>query len=126
MIHGYEHQHDGDGQRADRLQHELDQLARQAEVDRSVIEQLRAEAAFAASQIDSLREGLTTARRIGAAVGYIMALERVSDVEAFERLRTASQDQRRKLREVAEDVLPPAAPPAAGRRPPAAPRPARR
>jgi hypothetical protein len=48
---------------------------------------------------------LTSNRRIGAAVGVLMARRKWRYEEAFDALRRASQDRQRKLRDVAEDVL---------------------
>jgi hypothetical protein len=47
---------------------------------------------------------LSSSRRIGTAIGIIMARELVSSDEAFQRLRTASQTLNRKLRDIAEEV----------------------
>lgn len=47
---------------------------------------------------------LSSSRRIGTAIGIIMARELVSSDEAFQRLRTASQTLNRKLNDIAEEV----------------------
>jgi AmiR/NasT family two-component response regulator len=52
-----------------------------------------------------LRRALDHSRDIGAAVGVLMAMRMVPREEAFELLRRASQDQNRKLHELALDVL---------------------
>ena len=54
---------------------------------------------------DHLERALATGRRIGAAMGILMASKRMTDQQAFDALRTASQHSHRKLRDVAEDVL---------------------
>ena len=79
------------GGESDALRERIAELTEQASRDRR--------------EIATLRDGLATARRIGAAVGVIMVLETVSDVEAFGMLRASSQSTNRKLRDVAEDVL---------------------
>ena len=53
----------------------------------------------------NLRRALDHSRDIGAAVGVLMALRKVSREEAFDLLRRASQDQNRKLSDLALDVL---------------------
>jgi hypothetical protein len=52
----------------------------------------------------NLEEALTTNREIGQAIGILMAIERLTATQAFERLRIASQHSHRKLRDVAADV----------------------
>ena len=52
-----------------------------------------------------LREALGTSRRIGAALGIIMAAYKVSEAAAFGLLRTHSQNTNRKLRDVADEVV---------------------
>jgi AmiR/NasT family two-component response regulator len=52
-----------------------------------------------------LRRALDHSRDIGAAVGVLMALKKVTRDEAFELLRRASQDQNRKLHQLALDVV---------------------
>jgi AmiR/NasT family two-component response regulator len=52
-----------------------------------------------------LRRALDHSRDIGAAVGVLMALRKVTREEAFELLRRASQDQNRKLHQLALDVV---------------------
>jgi hypothetical protein len=53
----------------------------------------------------SLREGLESNREIGKAIGLMMAFHKISDQEAFELLRSTSQDMNLKLREVARRVV---------------------
>ncbi|WP_432547851.1 GAF and ANTAR domain-containing protein [Kineococcus sp. SYSU DK004] len=53
----------------------------------------------------NLEEALVSNRDIGAAVGVLMAMERTTRDEALARLRRASQDGNRKLRDVAAQVL---------------------
>jgi hypothetical protein len=56
-------------------------------------------------RIAHLEVALLSARRIGAAIGILMATRKVTEDEAFELLRAASQAWPRKLRVVADDVV---------------------
>ena len=72
-----------------------------------------------------LDAALHTNRRIGAALGILMARHRLTHEQAFLRLRQASQNSNRKLRDLAEDILetgelPATSRPASTRRPQAA------
>lgn len=87
------------------LQDQVDKLTHQRSVDLEMIEQLERLVAADREKINNLEIALDTARRIGAAIGILMALRRVTYVKAFELLRSASQNQHRKLRAVAEDVI---------------------
>ena len=53
-------------------------------------------------QLDAV---LNSNRRIGAALGILMARHRLTHEQAFLRLRQASQNTNRKLRDLAEDIL---------------------
>jgi AmiR/NasT family two-component response regulator len=57
------------------------------------------------SEAAHLRRALEHSRDIGAAVGVLMALKKVTRDEAFDLLRRASQDQNRKVSDLALDVL---------------------
>lgn len=52
-----------------------------------------------------LRRALKHSRDIGAAIGVLMAMMKVTRDEAFELLRKASQDQNRKLHDLALEVV---------------------
>jgi hypothetical protein len=54
---------------------------------------------------DNLVLALESSRRIGAAVGVLMAMSHCTYDQAFERIRSTSQRTHRKLREVAEDII---------------------
>jgi AmiR/NasT family two-component response regulator len=54
--------------------------------------------------IVNLEAALDGSRQIGRAVGIIMTRHAITSDEAFHRLRRASQDLNRKLREVAAEV----------------------
>jgi AmiR/NasT family two-component response regulator len=87
------------------LQHRINELEAQHRADQAIISQLRTDDAFHRSQIANLEVALISARRIGTAIGVLMTRYRVTDTHAFELLRTASQHEHRKLRDVAEDVI---------------------
>jgi hypothetical protein len=70
-----------------------------------MIAELQAEGLITSEQVVHLEAALETARVIGAAVGVIMTLHRISQVEAFRILKKASMDGNRKLRLVAEEVV---------------------
>jgi AmiR/NasT family two-component response regulator len=53
----------------------------------------------------NLRRALEHSRDIGAAIGVLMALRKVTRDEAFELLRRSSQDLNRKVHALALDVI---------------------
>lgn len=59
----------------------------------------------AGDRADNLQVALGSNRRIGAAIGIIMERERITEDEAFLRLRKASQDGNRKLRDLADQIV---------------------
>jgi len=63
-------------------------------------------------QVQQLEAALLSNRRIGVAMGIIMARTHMTVDEAFDELRVASQNSNRKLRDVAEDVIYEGCPPA--------------
>ena len=86
-------------------QRQIDQLQHQAELNHAVIVELQGQGVLDRDQIANLTVALNTARRIGAAIGIIMATQTVTEDDAFALLQRASQHLGRKLREVAEQVL---------------------
>lgn len=78
-----------------------------------VLDRSRRELAEARARIEHLQIALQTNRRIGMAIGILMADQKLTADEAFDRLRTASQHSGRKLRDIAEDVIYTGAMPAA-------------
>jgi len=54
---------------------------------------------------DHLQHALEHSRTIGAAIGVLMAMDKVTQAEAFDRLREASMSQNRKLHVVAHEVV---------------------
>lgn len=59
----------------------------------------------AEEQMAQLQIALQTNRRIGMAIGILMAINKIDEDEAFALLRTASSRRNIKLRAVAEEVI---------------------
>ena len=110
---------DDSATRADAAQSRSDEQQALSEYDRAriaaaegrldvhdeLIAELQAEGLITSEHAAHLDLALKSARTIGAAVGILMTLLRVSEVEAFALLRKASNDSNRKLRVVAEEVV---------------------
>lgn len=60
--------------------------------------------AGSAGRAVQLTEALSTSRQIGAAVGILMSVHKITSEQAFDLLRRTSQQLNRKLRSVADDV----------------------
>lgn len=60
--------------------------------------------ADSAQQAATLGAALSTSRQIGAATGILMALHKITEDQAYDLLRIASNRLNRKLRDVAQDV----------------------
>ena len=75
------------------------------DVHEELIAELQAEGLISSEHAAHLEVALQTARMIGAAVGIVMTVYRVGEVEAFELLKKASMEGNRKLRLVAEEVV---------------------
>jgi AmiR/NasT family two-component response regulator len=74
------------------------------ETEKFILEMLeRLDAADA--KAEGLQLALKHSRDIGAAVGVLMSQHKMQQSEAFELLRQTSQDQNRKLYELAMDVV---------------------
>lgn len=56
-------------------------------------------------KIENLERALHTSRRIGSAIGILMASYKTTEQQAFDLLRIVSQTTHRKLSDIAEDVL---------------------
>lgn len=54
---------------------------------------------------DNLEKALVSSRQIAAAVGIVMAQQRCTYEEAFQRIRSVSQRAHRKMRELADEIL---------------------
>lgn len=62
-------------------------------------------------QAATLGTAITTSRQIGAAVGILMGIHKVTEPEAFDLLRHTSNNLNRKLRDIAQDVTDTGEPP---------------
>ena len=83
---------------------EADHAARRA-VDGRLIAKLRAEGLWHEEHAAHLTEALRLSRKIGAAVGIVMADLKVGELAAFEILSRFSQDTNRKLSDIAHEVV---------------------
>ncbi len=73
-------------------------------VDSIARERLGAALESARNKVSNLTVALESNRHIGQAVGILMATYKLTEAQAFDLLRGASQYTHRKLRDVAEDV----------------------
>lgn len=76
---------------------ETDLRAYILELEQALLEAVRHE--------QSLSDGLETRSQIGQAIGILMERENVGSTDAFEMLKSASQHQNLKLREIARRVV---------------------
>lgn len=83
----------------------IDHLEERADLDDELIAELRAEGILSREQSVHLEEALRSSRKIGAAMGIVMAYRRVGEDAAFEILRKASQDSNRKVRVLADEIV---------------------
>ena len=83
----------------------IDHLEERADLDDELIAELRAEGMLSREQTANLVEALRSSRKIGAAMGIVMAHRRVGEDAAFEILRKASQDGNRKVRVIADEIV---------------------
>ena len=95
----------GDDLGRDEFERQVLDLQARARVDQEIIAHLEAEGVLDRAKIANLEVALIACRRIGAAIGVLMALRGITDEQAFDLLRAASQRRHVKLRLVAEDVL---------------------
>jgi hypothetical protein len=72
---------------------------------RGELSRFRDELAAATEHSANLEAALATNRRIGMAIGILMATRKVAEEAAFDALRDASMQRNEKLRDVAEDVI---------------------
>jgi GAF domain-containing protein len=63
------------------------------------------EKAYKSERADNLATALASNRRIGMAVGILMAAHKITDEQGFDLLRIASQNRHVKLRHIAEEVV---------------------
>ena len=83
---------------------EADHAARHA-LDARLIAKLRAEGLWHEEHAAHLTEALRSSRKIGAAIGLVMADLKVDELAAFEILSRVSQDTNRKLSDIAREVV---------------------
>jgi hypothetical protein len=57
------------------------------------------------AKVENLERALVTARRIGMALGILMARYGLTEERAFDALRLASHRTQRKIRDIADDVV---------------------
>ncbi|MDT5015856.1 MAG: hypothetical protein QOD39_2016, partial [Mycobacterium sp.] len=84
---------------------QLTGMQAQSIVDHEIIAVLTEQGLVDRAEIANLHEALVASRRIGAAMGILMATDDVDEAGAFDLLRSACQKTHRKVREVADDVL---------------------
>jgi AmiR/NasT family two-component response regulator len=89
----------------DALRARIGDLERQSELDQQLVQQLEAEGVIDRTRIVGLESALQTCRRIGAAMGILMVTQMMTEEQAFEALRLASQQSQRRLRDLADDVV---------------------
>lgn len=80
-------------------------LEDRADADHETILELKGDGLVTRERAENLEVALESSRLIGAAVGIIMAFHGVTERDAFQILRKASQDGNRKLRALAEEVV---------------------
>lgn len=83
----------------------LDALESQVTDGQEQIAELQAQCLVSARQAEQLRHALCTSRRIGAAVGIVMARTNVTEEVAFDALAQASMRGNCKLRDLAEYIV---------------------
>jgi hypothetical protein len=84
----------------------LDEVSRGARVtDHEALAGVRARIDEAEMRAENLERALTSNRRIGMAIGILMTRRGLTDEQAFDCLRQASQRDNIKLRDVAETVI---------------------
>lgn len=83
----------------------LDALESQVGEGLEQIAELHAHGLASTRQAEQLRQALRTSRRIGAAIGIVMARCAVSEEKAFDALAQASMGPQRKLRDLADEIV---------------------
>lgn len=102
---------------SERLQLQIDELSRRLDVaqaraddDRDMIVDLQAQGVVSDRHTRDLEAALKSSRTIGKAIGILMESRKVSEDEALEILKQASQDHNRKLRDIAAELVRASAP----------------
>lgn len=91
--------------RAEEAHTRADASEAQSVLDRDMIAALQRDGVLSQEHRAQMEEALKSSRKIGAAVGIIMASRDLSEDEAFAVLQTASQRSNRKLRELATELV---------------------
>jgi hypothetical protein len=91
--------------RTDAQGRRLDELERRVDVDQEMIAELQAEGVLSRQHAEQMHEALRSSRRIGAAIGVVMANRQVNEEAAFLILAKASSNSNRKLRDIAEEIV---------------------
>ncbi|MDC5697793.1 ANTAR domain-containing protein [Intrasporangium calvum] len=91
--------------RADSDRRRIDDLETRADVDRLMLKELYEDGLLSAEHIAQLQDALTSSRKIGAAIGIVMVSRRVSETDAVDILKRASQAANLKLRVIAEEIV---------------------
>jgi AmiR/NasT family two-component response regulator len=98
----------GPGQRGSGAPEPRDTATRHADATRSLtaeVDRLRHDLDTASRQSESLQAALESNRRIGMAIGILMATRQLTEAAAFDCLRQVSNQRNVKLRLVAEEVI---------------------
>jgi ANTAR domain-containing protein len=77
----------------------------QPDASPDLVKQVHDQLVEARERIEHLERALATNRRIGIAIGVVMARYGLPDEQAFELLRERSQVRNKKLRDLAEEVI---------------------
>lgn len=96
------HRADASEHRADDDRRRVDKLEARVDVDEAMIAELQADGVLSREHAAQMEEALRSSRRIGAAIGIVMANHKVREQAAFEILSKASH---RKLRLLADELV---------------------
>jgi hypothetical protein len=99
------HRADASEARADENHRRIDKLEVRADVDQQMIADLQADGVLSKEHAAHLEEALRSSRKIGAAIGIVMANRNVSEEIAFDILRRASNHANRRVRVLADEVV---------------------
>ena len=80
-------------------------LEDQADVDAKLIAALQAEGLLRQDHQEELQAALGTSRRVGAAIGILMASRGFTEDGAFNALASLGQNTNRKLRDIADELV---------------------
>jgi hypothetical protein len=96
---------DASDDRDDQQDDRMDGLQDHVTLDRQMIAELQSEGLVSTKHAADLEVAMRTARKIGAAIGIVMAGQQVDEESAFATLARASQNANVKLRVLAEEVV---------------------